>query len=71
MGLNVMSYMNPDKFSGVTHRHERNARLLRATLRKADGTIVPVMVRNLSERGLGLCYPAEHAGTPENHARHT
>ena len=54
MGLNVMSYINPDKFSGVTHRHERNARLLRATLRKADGTIVPVMVRNLSERGLGL-----------------
>jgi hypothetical protein len=49
-----MSFMNREPLSGTLLREQRRARLVRATLRFSSGTEVPVMVRNLSERGLGL-----------------
>lgn len=49
-----MSFMDRDMVPGEQLRESRRARLLRATLRRADQTEAPVMVRNISERGLGI-----------------
>lgn len=49
-----MSFMNREPISGTAIREERRARLVRGTLRQANGTIIPILVRNLSERGLGV-----------------
>lgn len=49
-----MAFMDRNGVSGVPLRDERRARLVRATLRMASGTVIPVVVRNLSEQGLGV-----------------
>jgi hypothetical protein len=49
-----MSFVDREQLSGVPQREERRARLVRGTLRMANGTVIPVLVRNLSERGFGL-----------------
>jgi len=49
-----MSFMDHDLVSGAPVREVRRARLLRGTLRFTSGTEIPIVVRNLSERGLGL-----------------
>ena len=49
-----MSFMDRNKLSGTSTREERRARLVRGTLRQANGTVIPILVRNLSERGLGI-----------------
>ena len=49
-----MSFMERDQIGGALLREARRARLVRATLRLADGTIMAIVVRNLSERGLGV-----------------
>jgi hypothetical protein len=49
-----MSFMNRDLFSGAPLRDTRRARLVRGTLRFASGTEIPIVIRNLSERGLGV-----------------
>jgi hypothetical protein len=49
-----MSFINREPLSGAALRDVRRARLVRATLRFASGVEIPVVVRNLSERGLGV-----------------
>ena len=49
-----MSFMDREKLSGSAVREERRARLVRGTLRQANGLVIPILVRNLSERGLGV-----------------
>jgi len=49
-----MSFINRDPFSGTPSRDSRRARLVRGTLRFASGTQIAIVVRNLSERGLGV-----------------
>ena len=49
-----MSFMNRELFSGTPLRDTRRSRLVRGTLRFASGTEIPVVIRNLSERGLGM-----------------
>jgi hypothetical protein len=49
-----MSFMDREQLSGTPLREERRARLVRGTLRFANGTVIPILVRNLSERGLGM-----------------
>ena len=49
-----MSFINKELFSGVPLRDTRRARLVRGTLRFANGTQIPIVIRNLSERGLGV-----------------
>jgi len=49
-----MSFINRELFSGTPLRDTRRARLVRGTLRFASGTQIPIVIRNLSERGLGI-----------------
>lgn len=49
-----MSFMNRELFTGAPLRDTRRARLVRGTLRFANGTQIPIVIRNLSERGLGI-----------------
>jgi hypothetical protein len=49
-----MSFMDRDLVSGTPVREDRRARLVRGSLRLSDGTVIPIVVRNLSERGLGV-----------------
>jgi hypothetical protein len=49
-----MSFMDRELLSGTPQREVRRARLVRGTLRFANGTVIPIMIRNLSERGLGI-----------------
>jgi hypothetical protein len=46
--------MDRDMVSGIPVRETRRARLLRGSLRLSSGTVIPILVRNLSERGLGM-----------------
>lgn len=46
--------MSREPISGTAVREARRARLVRGTLRQANGTVIPIVVRNLSERGLGV-----------------
>jgi hypothetical protein len=54
MGFEAMSFMDREQLSGIPQREERRARLVRGSLRMANGTVIPILVRNLSERGLGM-----------------
>ena len=49
-----MSFMDRDELSGIAQREQRRARLVRGSMRLANGTVMPILVRNLSERGLGV-----------------
>ena len=49
-----MSFINRELFSGTPLRDTRRARLVRGTLRFANGRQIPIVIRNLSERGLGI-----------------
>jgi hypothetical protein len=49
-----MAFMDRELLSGTPQRDIRRARLVRGTLRFANGTVIPILVRNLSERGLGV-----------------
>jgi hypothetical protein len=49
-----MSFISKDLFAGVPLRDTRRARLVRGTLRFASSTQIPIVIRNLSERGLGV-----------------
>lgn len=49
-----MSFMDRELVSGIPLRENRRARLVRATLHRADASEVGVMVRNISDRGLGI-----------------
>lgn len=49
-----MSFINRELFSGACLRETRRARLVRGTLRFAGGAEIAIVVRNLSERGLGV-----------------
>jgi hypothetical protein len=49
-----MSFMDRDLVAGTPVREDRRARLVGGSLRLACGTVIPIVVRNLSERGLGV-----------------
>ncbi|KUR80629.1 PilZ domain-containing protein [Novosphingobium sp. FSW06-99] len=49
-----MSFMDREQLSGAALREERRARLVRGTLRLPSGTVIAALVRNLSDRGLGM-----------------
>ncbi|WP_028639557.1 PilZ domain-containing protein [Novosphingobium acidiphilum] len=49
-----MSFIDRELVSRSLLREDRRARLVRATLRLTNGTTIPVVVRNLSERGIGV-----------------
>jgi hypothetical protein len=49
-----MSFMDRDMLSGAPSREDRRARLVRGCLRQANGAVIPIVIRNLSERGLGV-----------------
>lgn len=49
-----MSFMDRKELSGIAQREQRRARLVRGTMRLANGTVMPILVRNLSEHGLGV-----------------
>jgi hypothetical protein len=49
-----MSFVNRELFSGRPLRDTRRARLVRGSLRFVSGTQIPIVIRNLSERGLGV-----------------
>jgi hypothetical protein len=49
-----MSFMDRDLVPESATREPRRARLIRATLRLADGSTMAIVVRNLSERGIGV-----------------
>gem|GEM_PF-1273027 len=49
-----MSFMDREPSPGSALRDPRKARLIRATLRLADNSSMAVVVRNLSERGIGV-----------------
>lgn len=49
-----MSFMNREPLTGTHLRETRRSRLLRGTLRRTDGNELAVVVRNLSDHGLGL-----------------
>ena len=49
-----MPSIHREPLTGTHLRETRRARLLRGTLRRADGTERAVVVRNLSDHGLGL-----------------
>jgi predicted RNase H-like HicB family nuclease len=53
-GSFAMSFMDRDPPSGALLREKRGARLVRASLRLANGATMPIVVRNLSERGIGV-----------------
>lgn len=53
-GLVAMSFMDRELLSGTPQREDRRARLVRGSLRLANGTVIAILVRNFSERGLGL-----------------
>jgi hypothetical protein len=49
-----MSFMDSEPITGTPLREERRARLVRGTLRCANGDVIAILVRNLSDRGLGM-----------------
>jgi len=53
-GLAAMSFMDRDLVPGTPLREDRRSRLVSGRLRLASGTVIPIVVRNLSERGLGV-----------------
>ncbi len=49
-----MSFMSREPVGGELLREKRRARLVRGTMRLTSGTEIAIVIRNLSERGLGV-----------------
>lgn len=49
-----MTFVDGDKVSDTTNREDRRSHLVRGTMRLADQTVLPIVVRNISARGLGV-----------------